>query len=33
MKLTIGDIGVFPHGLSGFKLWDTNILLARYAVL
>lgn len=32
-RLKIGDIGVFPHGLSGLKLWDTNIVLARFAIL
>jgi predicted nicotinamide N-methyase len=33
MKVNISDIGVFPHGLGGLKLWDTNIVLARYAIL
>jgi hypothetical protein len=33
MRLVVGDIGIFPHGLSGLKLWESNIVLGRYAVL
>ncbi len=33
MNLVIGDVGVFPHGLSGLKLWESNIILSRYIIL
>lgn len=33
LSLNISDVGMFPHGLSGLKLWESNIILARYCVL
>ena len=33
MKLTIGDIDIFPHGMGGLRLWDANIILARYIII
>lgn len=32
-NVEIGDVGMFPDGLSGLKLWESNIVLARYCVL
>ena len=32
-KLVIGDLSFFPAGFEGLKLWDTNIILARYLFL
>lgn len=32
MKLTIGQLEVFPHGLDGLKLWDAGIVLSRYLI-
>ena len=29
-KLTIGDLNNFPAGYEGLRLWDSNIILARY---
>jgi hypothetical protein len=33
MKLIISDIGVFPHGLEGLKLWDSDVILSRFCIL
>jgi predicted nicotinamide N-methyase len=33
MKLTLGEMQIFPHGLDGLKLWDAGIVLARYGIL
>ena len=33
MKLDISDIGLFPHQLEGLRLWDTDIILARFIIL
>ncbi len=32
MKLAITDICLFPHGLEGLKLWDTDVVLSRYII-
>ena len=32
-SLHIGDVALFPHGLSGLKLWESNIVLARFVVM
>ena len=33
MKITIGEMHKFPHGLDGLKLWDAGIVLSRYIIL
>ena len=33
MKLIIGYAPTFPHQYEGLKLWDSNIVLARYIVI
>jgi len=33
LSLHIGDVALFPHGLSGLKLWESNIVLARFVVM
>ncbi len=33
MKVSITDISLFPHGLEGLKLWDTDIILSRFVIL
>lgn len=33
MKLMISDIALFPHELEGLRLWDSDIVLARFAIL
>jgi hypothetical protein len=33
MKVTIADIDMFPHELSGLRLWDVDIILSRYIIL
>jgi len=33
MKLIVSDIGVFPHELEGLRLWDSDIILARFVIL
>ncbi len=32
-SLYIGDLAMFPHGLSGLKLWESNVVLARFVVI
>lgn len=32
MKVVIGQLEVFPHGLDGLKLWDAGIMLSRYII-
>jgi predicted nicotinamide N-methyase len=33
MKLVISDIALFPHELDGLRLWDTDVVVARFAIL
>lgn len=33
MKLLISDIALFPHELEGLRLWDIDVVLARFAIL
>ena len=33
MKTLISDISLFPHQLEGLRLWDTDIIIARYVIL
>lgn len=33
LKLNIGYASTFPHNYEGLKLWDANIVLARYIVI
>ena len=32
-KVLIGDLSFFPAGFEGLRLWDANIILARYLLL
>ncbi len=32
MKALIGDIGVFLQGLEGLRLWNSDVLLARFVI-
>ena len=32
-KLAIGDIDIFPSGFDGLRLWDSDVVLARFAIL
>ena len=32
IKLTIGDLSIFPSGYERLRLWDAAIVLARYAL-
>ena len=33
MKLTIGDVDLFPSGFDGLRIWDTDIVLSRFIIL
>lgn len=33
MKASVSDLDVFPHELEGLRLWDIDIIAARYAIL
>lgn len=32
-KVSIGDIDIFPSGFDGLRLWDTDVISARFAIL
>ena len=32
-KVTISDLDMFPHELEGLRLWDIDIIAARYIIL
>ena len=32
-KVVIGDIDIFPSGFDGLRLWETDVVLARFAFL
>jgi predicted nicotinamide N-methyase len=33
MKAAISDLDIFPHELEGLRLWDIDVIVARYVIL
>ena len=33
MKAIISDLDIFPHELEGLRLWDIDVIVARYVIL
>lgn len=28
----MSDVGVFPHGLGGLKIWESDVVASRYVL-